>query len=173
MFARKVTLNGDILVDPDKDLPIIRSIAQNYYLAIDRALGLHKAYLLSLFGENERISLSKDLHEIAAMVVIGSTVYRPRTGKGEAYERSLERAILYNNVKDFYVHTYLPTLHADDTLDPAQLTYLLPYMLTEMFTMYTNDVEANLKKYFAKYVKLVASVRDQVDWLRRTQSNEW
>ena len=136
-------------------------------------MGLHKAYVLSLFGENERISLSKDLLEIAAMVVIGSTVYRPRAGEGEAYERSLERAILYNNVKDFYVHTYLPMLHADDTLDPVQLTYLLPYMLTEMFTMYTNDVEANLKKYFAKYVKLVASVRDKVDWLRRTQSNEW
>ena len=81
LFARKVTLNGDILVDPDKDLPIIRSIAQNYYLAIDRALGIHKAYVLSLFGANERISLSKDLLQIAAIVVIGSTVYRPRAGE--------------------------------------------------------------------------------------------
>ena len=100
IIARNVIVNEDILVNEMRDLPKIGLIARNINIASERTLALLKAYELSLYGVNVPVALSKELFEIAIMVVIGSKLYRPRASEGEAQERTARRLIYLQQCKE-------------------------------------------------------------------------
>lgn len=146
-------------------------IAKNNHLALTHVLALLKAFLLRkmegiLSLPEPQFVLDEVLFEMACKVVIGSTIRHPRVETVE----SRHREEVFIGLSTFFNTMYQPRLQVGDEVEDVGLTYMLTYWVKDINTMYCNNIKANLKMYFTKYVCHMLAVQERAGLVRAASS---